>query len=143
VRFRFTPVYPSDIVLGPLQHEDVGSVTDRSAYAAARGFLTSLLGGELPADWLVADIGWGARSILDALLEQSQQFHDVRIGELVALTEIDVSMRFRLVGDEKEAEGELILTSEGGKWYISDVQTAFLDRPADRSFEPAATNPLP
>lgn len=140
VRFRFGATYPYDAELGPLQHTFIGTISDRSAYAAARAFLAALLDGELPEDTLDDSLGRGARAILEELMWKGSDLADVRIGEVYQLSDVDVSLPFRLLGDQDEAIGELVLTNEDGRWYTSDIQVEYRSRGSDRRFDPASTS---
>ena len=139
VRFRFTPTYPYDTVLGRLQHAYVGTISDRSAYHATRTFLGALVAGELAEESLDEELGRGARALLDELLLRASDLGEVRVGEVYHVSEVEVSLPFRMVGATQEAVGELILANHDGRWYTADVQIEYRDRPADRRFDPAAT----
>ena len=140
VRFRFATVYPYDAVIGRLQHTRVGTISDRSAYQSARSFLAALVDGELPEDMLSEELGRGAQAVLDELLWRSADLADVRIGGVHQLSEVDVSLRFRMLGANQEAVGELVLANEDGRWYTADIQVEYRDRRVEPRFDPAATS---
>ena len=138
-RFSAVPFHPSDMVLGPFGTGSGGSARDRAILAAAESLFSSLLEGELPVDTLSDRIGPGGRAMLEDLVWAAESLGEVRLGVVEPLTASEVSVPFRLVGEQRAAVGEVILEKAGDQWYTADIRVDFFDRDTTTSrFDPGA-----
>jgi hypothetical protein len=137
-RFSAVPFHARDTVLGPLGRIAGGSARDRAVLAVCEDLFSALLGGELPVDSLSSRLGPGGRAVLDDLIWAAETLSDARLGVAVALTDLESSVPFRLMGETRFAVGEVILEKLGDQWYTADIQVEFIDRDTISRFDPGA-----
>jgi hypothetical protein len=136
-RFAAVVFHPMDTVLGALGGPG-GSARERAILAACQSLLTPLLSGELPIVQLSGTVGPGGRAVLDDLIWASSSFSQVRLGLVHTLTDREVAVPFRMIGETRSAVGEVILERGDDRWYTADVQVEISDRDTTSRFDPGA-----
>ncbi len=135
-RFTAIPFYARDTILGPIGVTATSSARDRAVLSVSAALFSSLLGGELPTDLLSSRIGPGAQAVFDDLIWAADTLSEARLGAVVAITDREVSVTVRLIGESRFAVGEVILEKLGDQWYTSDIQVEFFDRDTTSRFDP-------
>ena len=137
-RMSALPIYARDTELGALALAGTSSARERAIHAVCDQLLDALLEGELPTDLVSDSMGPGGRALLEDLIWASNTLSEARMGRVIELTDAEVSVPFRLIGDERQVVGELIVEKLDEQWYTADIQFELQDRDTSFRFNPSA-----
>jgi hypothetical protein len=163
-RLSAAPRYPEDFVIGSLRTSGLSSTLLAAREHAALLLRSLLQDPELPADEsageppsgqapngeaafedLLLDPGPGARSQLAEVLAAVDALDltadRLRLGRPQPLTDEEVSVAFRVLGEAESLRGELILEMADGRWYTADIQVTRSSMGSARVFEPGLDRP--
>lgn len=116
---------PADFELGPLADLLAASRPEREGLNAAGRFLDGLAKGKVPEEELLPErreeLARSLRYYLDRRLLPSSH----RLGQYSA-EDGGARVKVRLLSKAGESRGELYLSRQEGRWYVSDVQAGFL-----------------
>lgn len=115
---------PAELAVGPLADRYSDDADVRSIYRTVGGFLASLESGDLPIDSVLAESRSSIRRTLDFALTEELLPDSFAVGSVTFEGEI-ARLNVALYGDPGSTAGEITVATEGGRWYISDIQIDF------------------
>lgn len=127
---------PIDPVIGELRTSGL-SLAERAARDAATKIIGLAVRGAVDEQ---SAPDWSARFGLEEIAAAALAEPIVRVGRPSALTDGELSVEFRILGDDEEIRGELVMEMAEGRWYTSGVQLVTLPR-VSGSIEPGIDAP--
>ena len=117
-------ILPDDFKIGALQdiQDEIGD--EQKIISAVRSFLELLCSGEINSEYLIPVKKEELSRFLNHHIKQNLIIRSFRIG-IITIQENTAWMNIRLFSDIGITEGELYLSYDNRKWYISDIQIAF------------------
>jgi hypothetical protein len=122
-------VLPEDFRIGPLEDPLSADAGKRGILTVAEAFLRGLESGKVASETLLPERRAELERSLSYYLEQKLIPQGHRLGVLSIHRPADGQatawMNLRLLGSPGTSAGELYLSEQQGRWYVSDIQIGF------------------
>ena len=118
---------PEDFKIGPLGTGAGGSADSDAAFAAAAGFLKTVVAGTIDRKWITPDAQDAVADTLTYSLQKGDTPRSFRLGVPKDVAGGQIAANVRFFGEVGTSEGEIYMARAGSQWLVADVQVNLAD----------------